>query len=110
MVPECGMKMSMAVASIRYYTDRERIAYQKISGMEKVLSAKPAERNVVNAQYPDAVFAIMIHDEMVCGISEVRDIAQKAHSAILSGEKIGNIRYCYSREMDKYFSDHTWDD
>ena len=57
--------MSMAAASIRYYTDRERIAYQKISGMEKVLSARPAERNAVNAQYPDAVFAIMIHDEMV---------------------------------------------
>ena len=102
--------MSMAAASIRYYTDRERIAYQKISGIDEVLSARPAERNAVNAQYPDAVFAIMIHDEMVCGISEVRNIAQKAHSAILNGEKIGNIRYRYSKELDHYFADHTWDD
>lgn len=102
--------MSQTASSIRYYTDRERIAYQQISGLEEVLSARPAERYTVNARYPDAVFAIMIHDEMVCGISGVRDIAQKAHCAILNGEKIGNVRCRYSREMDKYFSDHTWDD
>ena len=60
--------MSMTASNIRYYTDRERVAYQKISGMNEVLSAKPADVEKVSAKYPDAVFAIMIHDEMVCGI------------------------------------------
>ena len=44
--------MSMTASNIRYYTDRERVAYQKISGMNEVLSAKPADmekvENVLN--------------------------------------------------------------
>ena len=35
--------MSMIASNIRYYTDRERVAYQKISGMNEVLSAKPSD-------------------------------------------------------------------
>ena len=53
--------MSMTASNIRYYTDRERVAYQKISGMNEVLSAKPSDMEKVSAKYPDAVFAIMIH-------------------------------------------------
>ncbi len=102
--------MSMIATSIRYYTDRERIAYQNISGMNDVLQAKPAEIESVSAKYPDAVFAIMIHDEMVCGIRGIRNIAQKAHAAIMDGEDMENIRFRYSKEMDEYFKEHTWDD
>lgn len=102
--------MSMTASNIRYYTDRERVAYQKISGMNEVLSAKPADMEKVSAEYPDAVFAIMIHDEMVCGIRGVRSIVQKAHAAIMDGEDMENIRFRYTKEMDEYFREHTWDD
>ena len=102
--------MSMTASTIRYYTDRERIAYQKISGMNEVLRAKPAEIESVSAKYPDAVFAIMIHDDMVCRIKGVRNIVQKAHDALIEGENLEKIRFRYTREMDEYFRLHAWDD
>ena len=102
--------MSMTASNIRYYTDRDRIAYQKIFGMSEVLSAKPADMETVSAKYPDAAFALMIHDEMVCGIRGVRYIVQKAHAAIMDGEDMENIRFRYTKEMDEYFREHTWDD
>lgn len=102
--------MSMTASAIRYYTDRERIAYQKISGMNEVLKAESAEIESVSAKYPDAVFAIMIHDEMVCGIRGVRNIVQKAHAAIIDGENMENVRFRYTKEMDEYFREHAWDD
>ena len=108
--PKERYKMSMTASNIRYYTDRERVAYQKISGMNEVLTANPADRETVSAKYPDAVFAIMIHDEMVCGIEGIRNIVQKAHTSIMDGENIENIRFRYTKEMDEYFREHTWDD
>ena len=102
--------MSMTASTIRYYTDHERAAYQKISGMNEVLSAKPADMETVSAKYPDAAFALMIHDEMGCSIPGVRNIVQKAHAAIMDGENMENIRFRYTKEMDEYFREHTWDD
>ena len=102
--------MSMTASNIRYYTDRERVAYQKISGMNEVLGAKPSDMEKVSAKYPDAVFAIMIHDEMVCGIEGIRNIVQRAHTSIMEGENIENIRFRYTKEMDEYFRAHSWDD
>ena len=102
--------MGMTASAIRFYTDRERAAYQKISGMNEVLSAKASDRERISAMYPDAVFAIMIHDEMVCGIRGVRNIVQKAHAAIMDGDNMDNIRFRYTKEMDEYFQEHSWDD
>ena len=102
--------MSMIASKIRYYTDRERAAYQKISGMNEVLSANPADRETVSAKYPDAVFAIMIHEEMICRVAGIRNIVRKAHAAILEGEGIENVRFRYTKEMDEYFREHSWDE
>ena len=33
--------MSMTATAIRFYTDSERLAYQKIDGMNEVLKATP---------------------------------------------------------------------
>ena len=37
-------------------------------------------------------------------------IVQKAHAAIMDGENMENIRFRYTKEMDEYFREHTWDD
>ena len=58
--------MGMTATAIRFYTDSERIAYQKIDGMDEVLSAKPSDLEELSAKYPDAMFAIMIHEDMIC--------------------------------------------
>ena len=57
--------MSMTAAAICFYTDSERLAYQKIDGMNEVLRATPSELEDISTKYPDAMFAIMIHEEMV---------------------------------------------
>ena len=100
----------MTASTIRFYTDSERVAYQKINGMNEVLSAKPTDLETVSEKYPDAMFAIMIHDDMVCGIRGIRNIVRRAHTAILDGENMENIRFRYTKEMDEYFREHAWDD
>ena len=54
--------MSMTANAIRFYTDSERLAYQKIDGMNEVLRATPSELEDISTKYPDAMFAIMIHE------------------------------------------------
>ena len=100
----------MTACGFRFYTDRERTIYQNIPGINEVLSAKPAEIDQVSAKYPDAVFAIMIHDEMLCRIAGIRNIVRKAHAAILNGESISNVRFRYTKGLDEYFREHGWDD
>ena len=102
--------MGMTTSAIRFYTDQERVVYQRISGMNEILSATPADIESISAKHPDAVFAIMIHDEMVCGIQGIRNIVRRAHAAIMDGENMENIRFRYTKEMDEYFREHTWDD
>ncbi|MEF2837051.1 MAG: hypothetical protein U0N82_04945 [Oscillospiraceae bacterium] len=102
--------MGMTASAIRFYTDSERVAFQKIDGMTEVLNANPSEIHEVSAKYPNAMFAIMIHEEMICKFDGIRDIARKAHAAILNGEAIENVRFRFSKEMDEYFREHTWDD
>ena len=102
--------MSMTATAIRFYTDSERLAYQKIDGMNEVLRATPSELEVISTKYPDAMFAIMIHEEMICRVAGIRNIVRKAHAAILEGEGIENVRFRYTKEMDEYFREHAWDD
>ena len=102
--------MGMTASCIRFYTDSERLAYQKIAGMNEVLTANPSDLETLSAKYPDAMFAIMIHDDMICRVAGVRNIVQKAHAAILEGEGIENVRFRYTKEMDEYFREHAWDD
>lgn len=102
--------MGMTASAIRFYTDQERAAYQKISGMNEILRAKPADLERLSEKHPDAIFAIMIHDEMVCRIQGIRNIVRRAHTAIMDGENMENIRFRYDREMDEYFQEHAWDD
>ena len=102
--------MGMTATAIRFYTDSERIAYQRIDGMDEVLSAKPSDLEELSAKYPDAMFAIMIHEDMICRVAGIRSIVQKAHAAIMEGEGIENVRFRYTKEMDEYFREHSWDD
>ena len=102
--------MSMTAPAIRFYTDQERVAYQKISGMNEVLNANPDDFEHVSTKHPDAIFAIMIHDEMVCSIQGIRNIVRRAHASIMDGENMDNIRFRYFKEMDDYFREHSWDD
>ena len=70
--------MGMTATAIRFYTDSERLAYQKIEGMNEVLTAKASDMEDLSNKYPDAMFAIMIHEEMICRVAGIRNNQQLA--------------------------------
>lgn len=90
--------------------DKERIAFSKIPGMEKVLCAKQSEWDAIAAQYPDAVFALMIANNLVGHDREQCSINQSAYFAILNGDNISDVRFRYENAMRKYVERHLWDD
>ena len=90
--------------------DKECNAYSKIPGMEKVLCAKQSERDAIAAQYPDAVFALMIANNLFGHDREQCLINQSAYFAILNGENINDVRFKYDKAMNKYVERHLWDD
>lgn len=102
--------MTTASSLIHFYTEFEQDAFHKIVGMNEILSSKPADLDDVCKRYPDAVFAIMIHEELLCRHRGVRNIVQKAHASIMNGENMDTIRFRYNKELDEYFREHSWDD
>ena len=77
--------MAMTTSAIRFYTDIKQVAFQKIDSMNEVLNASPADFEVI------------------------RSIVRRAHTAILDGDNMENIRFRYTREMDEYFQKYAWD-
>lgn len=57
--------MGKATHTIAYYRETERIAYSAIPGMDKLLSYNPPERDKLQGKYPDAVFALMVADNLL---------------------------------------------
>ena len=45
-------QMGMTASAIRFYTDSERVAFQKIDGMNEVMNAKPSDFQEVSASCP----------------------------------------------------------
>ena len=93
-----------------YYREKERIAYSAIPGMDKILSSVPSERDRLEEKYPDAVFALMVADNLLGQDREQCEINQSAYSSILNGENIADVRFRYDSAMRKYVDRHLWDD
>ena len=98
------------IYTMKEILDKERNAYSKIPGMEKVLCAKQSERDAIAAQYPDAVFTLMIANNLFGHDREQCLINQSAYFAILNGENINDVRFKYDKAMKKYVERHLWDD
>ena len=102
--------MRTATHTMAYYREKERIAYSAIPGLEMILGSSPAEREKLEEKYPDAVFALMIADNLVGHDREQCEINQSAYLSILKGENIADIRFRYDSAMRKYVERHLWDD
>lgn len=89
---------------------KERIAYSKIHGMDKLLSAKPSERDGLVVAYPDAHFALQIANNLFGHDREQCAIHQTAYFAILNGDDISDVRFRFDCAMKKYVERHLWDD
>lgn len=88
----------------------EAAVFPTIPGMTRLLRAKPGETEQVEAQYPDAAFALRTANELFHHDRELSLISQRAYLSILEGESIASVRFRYDREMELYVQDHMWDD
>ena len=102
--------MGTATHTMAYYREKERIAYSAIPGMDQILSSSPVEREKLEEKYPDAVFALMVADNLVGHEKELCEINQSAYCSILKGEDIANVRFRYDSTVRKYVGRHLWDD
>lgn len=102
--------MSLVIHSMRELREIERIVYSRIPGMEKLLCATASERDAIAVEYPDAVFALSLADNLLGLDREQCAINQSAYVAILNGENIADVRFLYDNAMKKYVERHLWDD
>ena len=89
---------------------REMTVFGTIPGMMELMQASPAQREEVEAQYPDAVFAVVIASSLFNHNRELSEIAQRAYFSILNGENISCVRFAYDKATDEYWKRHMWDD
>lgn len=96
--------------TMQYYREKEKAAFSAIPGMNELLHADDSQRSELAGKYPDAVFALTMADNLLCGDREQNEINQQAYIAILNGEKMANIRFRYDKETEAYVKCHMWDD
>lgn len=102
--------MGTATHTMAYYREKERIAYSAIPGMDQILSSSPVEREKLEEKCPDAVFALMVADNLLGQDREQCEINQSAYLSILKGEDIADVRFRYDSAVRKYVERHLWDD
>ena len=101
------MRKSQTMQELR---QRQQIVYSTIPGMNELLHANPSQVLQIQAQYPDAVFAVEVADNLFHHNRELSLITQKAYFSILNGENISDVRFRYEKETDAFWSEHMWDD
>ena len=102
--------MGTATHTMAYYREKERIAYSAIPGKDQIHSSSPVEREKLEEKYPDAVFALMVADNLLGQDREQCEINQSAYLSILKGEDIADVRFRYDSAVRKYVERHLWDD
>lgn len=97
--------------SIRYYRQREKIVFDSIPGINELRTASSVDHFLqLQAQYPDASFALMTASNLFCKDRELNAIYLKAYQAILNGEPISDVRFHFDHDLEDYLERHLWDD
>lgn len=96
--------------TLQQLRDREAKVFRSIPGMRELLQARPGKTGDIEAQYPDAAFALHTANDLFHHDRELSLITQRAYFSILNGENIASVRHRYSKEMDLYVEKHMWDD
>ena len=89
---------------------RESAVFPTIPGMDRLMRAKPDEAHRLEAQYPDAAFALRTAGELFHHDRELSLITQRAYFSILEGDNIASVRHRYNKDMSLYVENHMWDD
>ena len=96
--------------TMQYYCQKEAAVFASIPGMDDLLQAGNDTLTDAETKYPDAAFALMISNNLLCGDRELNEIHQRAYLSILKGECIKNVRRRFDVDMSNYVTKHMWDD
>lgn len=93
-----------------FYRQREYAALHRIPGVYELIHSNVDQRPALEKKYPDAGFALFIVSNLFFHDRELTNIHMSAYTDILNGERIADIRFRYSKEIDAYVRAHSWDD
>ena len=81
----------------------------EIPGFTALANADGQDYDALAAKYPNAVFALMIANNLFHHYREISEITQQAFFSIMDGMDIPSVRCQYDRRTDAYFQTHLWD-
>lgn len=84
-------------------------ALTEIPGFTALAKADGQDYDALAAKYPDAVFALMIANNLFHHNREISEITQQAFFSIMDSMDIPSVRRQYDRSTDVYFQTHSWD-
>jgi len=101
--------MGTATHTLENYIVQAMPALTEIPGFTALAKADGQDYDALAAKYPDAVFALMIANNLFHHNREISEITQQAFFSIMDGMDIPSVRRQYDRSTDVYFQTHSWD-
>ena len=101
--------MGTATQTLENYRAQAMPALTEIPGFSALAKADGQDYDALAAKYPDAVFALMIANNLFHHDREISEITQQAFFSIMEGVDIPSVRLQYDRRTDAYFQTHSWD-
>ena len=101
--------MGTATHTLEDYIAQAMPTLTEIPGFTALAKADSQDYDALAAKYPDAVFALMIANNLFHHNREISEITQQAFFSIMEGMDIPSVRLQYDHRMDAYFQTHSWD-
>lgn len=101
--------MGTMTHTLEDYIAQAMPALMEIPGFTALAKADGQDYDALAAEYPDAVFALMIANNVFHHDREISEITQQAFFSIMDGMDIPSVRRQYDRSTDVYFQTHSWD-
>ena len=101
--------MGTMAHTLEDYIAQAMPALTEIPGFSALAKADGQDYDALAAEYPDAVFALMIANNLFHHDREISEITQQAFFSIMDGMDIPSVRRQYDRSTDVYFQTHSWD-
>lgn len=104
------MSTAAHVHNLREYISQAMPVLMEIPGFSALATTSESDYDTTAAAYPDAVFAMMVMNNLFHHDWEFAAIHQQAFSSIIDGADIPSVRKRYDLCIDAYWQKHLWDD
>lgn len=104
------MAVTASIHTLQDYLNQAAPVLSKIPGLPQLMRADRNSYDVLAEKYPDAVFTLMVMNNLFHHDCEFSEIHQQAFISIVSEADIPSVRRRYDLCMDAYWQKHLWDD